>query len=61
MERVGISLSMYNKNHELDIILFPELTFTGYNFKDSIDALPFSCLQNEGYQFSFVRQLAIRL
>lgn len=48
IQRIRKSLDLYSKNDELDIIVFPEMSFTGYNFKDQADALPFAVAQNEG-------------
>lgn len=32
IERVRVSMQMYSAKNELDIIIFPEMSFTGYNF-----------------------------
>lgn len=32
IERVSKSMEMYNKESKLDIVMFPEMSFTGYNF-----------------------------
>jgi predicted amidohydrolase len=39
---------MYSSKDKLDVILFPEMTFTGYNFKDQEDAMPLSIKKDEG-------------
>lgn len=32
IERVKVSMNMYSDKNGLDIIIFPEMSFTGYNF-----------------------------
>lgn len=59
--RVAKSFELYNESHKLDLIVFPEMSFIGYNFKDKEDALPYSHKQGEGDEFEFVRKIAIRL
>jgi predicted amidohydrolase len=51
IERIGVSLQKYTKHDKLDIIVFPEMSFTGYNFASNEDALPFSVRQNSGVDF----------
>jgi predicted amidohydrolase len=52
---------MYGPKSQLDIVLFPEMSFTGYNFVNHEDALPYSVAQNEGIDFEFAKQEALRL
>jgi len=37
------------------------MAFTGYNFANAADALPFSVKQNSGVDFEFARSIAVRL
>lgn len=46
IQRVQISLEKYSEKDKIDVVLFPEMAFTGYNFKDPSDALPMAVLQN---------------
>ncbi len=61
IERVQISLDKYSEKDAFDIVIFPEMTFSGYNFKDKADAYPFAVRQNEGIDFHFAKMLAIKL
>lgn len=61
IERIGVSLKKYSKDDHLDLVLFPELAFTGYNFANPADALPLSVKQNSGVDFEFARSIAVRL
>lgn len=40
IERASSSLALYSSKDAIDIILFPEMSFVGYNFRDQADALP---------------------
>jgi protein N-terminal amidase len=53
-------LDEYDKNDNIDIIVFPEMAFTGYIFKDKNDIE--SCLEEKGNgrTFDFCRKLALR-
>lgn len=51
---------MYTPANALDLIIFPEMSFTGYNFSSFQDALPFSVAQNEGIDFEFARNIAVK-
>lgn len=51
IDRVRISLQKYTPESQLDIILFPEMSFVGYNFATAEEALPFAVRQDEGIDF----------
>lgn len=34
IDRIRVSLMKYNKEDNIDLVMFPEMAFTGYNFKD---------------------------
>lgn len=36
--RARKSLQIYSSKDGIDVVLFPELSFTGYNFRDAQDA-----------------------
>lgn len=44
-------LQFYSEEEQIDIILFPEMSFTGYDFKDYKDALPLAIAYGEGAEF----------
>ena len=46
IDRVRISLNNYSSRSALDIVLFPEMAFSGYNFKNHEDALPYAVQVN---------------
>jgi predicted amidohydrolase len=39
----------------IDIIAFPEMAFTGYNFEHHAHVLPMACLLDQGDDFDFAR------
>ena len=51
IQRITVSLEKYSKKDNFDIVLFPEMAFSGYNFASHADALPYSVKQNEGVDF----------
>ena len=51
INRAKLSLSHYTPKSDLDIILFPEMSFVGYNFENQADALPLACGQAQGEEF----------
>ena len=46
IDRIRNSLQIYSSKSQLDIVLFPEMAFSGYNFNDSQDALPYAVHPN---------------
>jgi predicted amidohydrolase len=46
IQRITVSLEKYSKKDQFDLILFPEMAFSGYNFSSPADALPYSVKQN---------------
>ena len=46
---------------EIDIIVFPEMTLSGYIFDDLNDIKPYTSYYNKGEQYEFVTKLAKRL
>jgi predicted amidohydrolase len=61
VERVRKSLQIYNPSSKLDILLFPEIAFVGYNFANPQDALPHAVYPDQGIDFEFAREIATRL
>ena len=51
----------YSEKDEIDIIVFPEMTLTGYIFQDLDDIKPYTCYYDKGEQFNFITNLAKRL
>ncbi len=58
IERVSNLLKDFNKEDKIDIVVFPEMSFTGYIFDDKNDII--SCLeeQGKGQSFKFCSELA---
>lgn len=48
ISRFDEKLQFFSVEEGIDIILFPEMSFTGYNFKDYSDAFPMAVKQGEG-------------
>lgn len=61
IDRVRISLQKYTSQAKIDIVLFPEMAFPGYNFKNHEDALPYAVEVNQGIDFEFAREIATKL
>lgn len=60
-KRVDVSLSRYTAKDALDVIVLPEMAFTGYCFKDKEDIKPFLEEAGKGKTFEFCSTLAIKL
>jgi protein N-terminal amidase len=58
IEKVRTSLEKYSSKDEIDVILFPEMAFTGYSFQSVEDALPFCEEAGRGPVFEFMKELA---
>jgi len=56
-----VSLNIYSKEDKIDLVAFPETSFTGYMFKSSEDAMDMSVFEGEGEEFEFCSSLAKRL
>ena len=54
-------LSKYDKSHNLDLIIFPEMALTGYVFTDIMDIYPLLEEYNTGATYNFCSALAKRL
>lgn len=50
---------MYSPASKLDIIVFPEMSFTGYNFTSPEEALPLAVAAGEGEEFQFASKVAV--
>lgn len=51
----------YSEKDEIDIIVFPEMTLTGYIFQNLEEIKPYICYYDKGDQFNFITNLAKRL
>jgi protein N-terminal amidase len=58
IDRVRVSLEKYSDKDQIDVILFPEMAFTGYKFTDPKDVLPFCEEAGRGETFTFAVELA---
>ena len=61
LKRAEVSLSKYTDKNELDVVLFPEMAFTGYTFKSKEDVRPFLEESTKGKTFEFCSSLAKKL
>lgn len=54
-------LSKYSKEDKIDIIVFPEMTLSGYIFDSAEDILPYTSYNDSGETYDFCTSLAKRL
>lgn len=54
-------LSKYSAQDNIDIIVFPEMSLSGYIFKDLEDIKPYTSLYNEGIQYEFISNISKKL
>lgn len=58
MKKLEISLSKYKPSDQIDVLLFPEMVFSGYHFKDVEDIEPFLEESGKGPTFTFCSNYA---
>ena len=61
IQKAEASLASYTDKDELDVLILPEMAFTGYYFLDREDIKPFLEVAGKGKTFDFVSSLAKRL
>ena len=54
-------LSKYTKEDKIDLIVFPEMTLSGYIFDNADDIMPYTSPYNSGETFEFCSSLAKNL
>ena len=54
-------LSKYSEQDGIDIIVFPEMSLSGYIFDNPQDIKPYTSLYNQGEQFEFISKISKRL
>ena len=54
-------LSIYSEKDEIDIIVFPEMSLSGYIFDNVRDIQPYTSLYNQGAQFEFISRISKKL
>ena len=54
-------LSKYSEKDEIDIIVFPEMSLSGYIFDNLEDIKPYTSLYNQGEQYEFISNISKRL
>ena len=54
-------LQNYSEKDEIDIIVFPEMSLSGYIFDNLEDIKPYTSLYNQGEQYEFITKLSKRL
>lgn len=59
--RVAKSLESYKASDNIDVILFPEMMFTGYSFTDSADVESYAEEAGKGPTFEYLSKLAKNL
>lgn len=42
MKKFSNTILKYTKNDKIDVIMLPEMAFTGYTFKNAEDVLPYA-------------------
>ena len=45
----------------IDLLIFPEMSFTGYNFENAEAVMPMAVRYGEGEEFEYAKNLALRL
>ena len=50
-------LSKYSEQDMIDIIVFPEMSLSGYIFDNIEDIKPYTSLYNQGEQFEFISRI----
>lgn len=45
IDRIERSMKIYTSKDKIDLIMFPEMSFIGYNFSTHEDALPYANTQ----------------
>lgn len=60
-ERVAKSLENYSDKDKIDVVLFPEMVFTGYNFTDPADIEKYCEEAGKGPTFEFLSKIASNL
>ena len=58
MKKLEVSLAKYSPEDKIDVLLFPEMVFSGYHFKDSADIEPFLEECGKGPTFSLCSKYA---
>lgn len=58
MKKLEVSLSKYKASDQIDVLLFPEMVFSGYHFKDAQDIEPFLEECGKGPIFKFCSNYA---
>jgi len=58
MKKLTISLAKYTADSKIDVLLFPEMVFSGYHFKDSADIEPYLEECGKGLTYLFCAKYA---
>ena len=61
IKKLEYMFSSYSEKDEIDIIVFPEMTLSGYVFDNLEDIKPYTSYYDKGEQFEFVSNLSKRL
>ena len=61
IEKLEKMFERYSEKDEIDIIVFPEMTLSGYVFENLEDIRPYTSYYDKGEQFEFITNLAKKL
>ena len=61
MKKASELISKYSKEHKIDIVLLPEMAFTGYDFNSKEEIDPFLEMNNSGATYEWCKEQAKRL
>ena len=55
------NMSSYSEKDNIDIVVFPETTLSGYVFDDLNDIKPYTSYYDKGEQYEFISKIAKKL
>ncbi len=61
IKKLELMFQPYSEKDEIDIVIFPEMTLSGYIFDDLNDIKPYTSYYDKGEQFEFISNLAKKL
>ena len=61
IKELELMFQPYSEKDNIDIVVFPEMTLSGYVFNDLNDIKPYTSYYNKGEQFEFISNLAKKL
>ena len=61
ISRYDLVISKLKQEDTIDLMVFPEMAFSGYNFQDKQHVLPMAVLYGQGDEFEYCRALSLKL